>query len=146
MFKKRLVIGFFLGFIVVNWAIAAPLEHSNMATSSFSTHKAVDYSMPICGNSLLELGEQCDDGDRNHYNLCNNSCEVNAGYPQDLSAFRIDKSALKSAAPQIANESKIHIGRWTFSALLILLIIAGNLFWGYLKWPRFIKWRIQKKD
>ena len=39
---------------------------------------ATDSGMPVCGNGVLEAGEQCDDGDMVDTNACNNMCRWNA--------------------------------------------------------------------
>lgn len=41
---------------------------------------------PVCGNTIVEMGEQCDDGNRTDADACNNSCQLTAVPP---TAFRM---------------------------------------------------------
>lgn len=44
-------------------------------------HLIVDLcQQPVCGNLLLETGEQCDDGNTSDGDGCNSSCEIEPGF------------------------------------------------------------------
>lgn len=43
----------------------------------------MDIVCPVCGNGILESGEQCDDGNTNNGDGCSNSCQCEAGPPSN---------------------------------------------------------------
>ncbi len=59
------------------------ISNAHLADFSFYPYKICCASAPgaICGNSLIESGEECDDGNTNNYDGCSYSaCTVESGY------------------------------------------------------------------
>jgi cysteine-rich repeat protein len=46
-----------------------------------------DCSATLCGNGILEVGEECDDGDSRDTNYCNNNCQLNCVETDDGEDF-----------------------------------------------------------
>ena len=53
--------------------------NSEYTGTSYDPYLEVEYSTAVCGNSILESGEACNDGNTNNHDGCSSSCTIEYG-------------------------------------------------------------------
>ena len=64
-------------------------DHGSVKAVLDVCHSAVSASLaePYCGNALVDLGEECDDGNSINGDGCSDRCEIETEYEQDFEAL-----------------------------------------------------------
>ena len=86
-------------------------------TTDNVTDATTDPPLPMCGNGILEDGEECDDGDQIDKNACSNACtmvpceEQENGFDEVLSFIWIANSS-EGTVSKIDTESAVEVARY----------------------------------
>jgi cysteine-rich repeat protein len=70
----------------VSWSDGGARSHSITAPATPATYVATFAAIPgaVCGNGVLDFGEQCDDGDTLSGDCCSSNCQVEGAAPCNL--------------------------------------------------------------
>jgi cysteine-rich repeat protein len=77
---------------------SASSSSTSSSTSASSSSSSSSGAMPVCGNSMIETGEECDDGNHAQGDGCDATCK--AEHPESCPGTRIDLSAGSSVVIQ----------------------------------------------
>ena len=53
---------------------ASSIDDARIVVDDAAPDATADAYQPVCGNNIVEAGEQCDDGNRNNFDACSNLC------------------------------------------------------------------------
>ena len=115
------------------------------ATSVFGGSKLIiNYTLPFCGNSILETGEQCDDGNNLDGDTCNSACQLSYCAPGHLDNG--DNTCTLSITEVIEDGSVYNISEfeWIKDTTNVRLDIGRRVDIGWLTHRSYIEWDVSK--